>query len=178
MARNLQPSRNTAKPSRPPNSRPKSASCSSPSSARPAASAWRAGSVRHRHPDRAKHWMRNAAVRKTTQPIYKEFADAVERARSEFLLFAAATQPPGHRRHHRPAEYTISRTIRSATASRTATSSQPGYPCACPTRYVEKVVMPNPNMLMWQVDRLDAVTEWRPGAGSARSRPHCRRKPK
>jgi hypothetical protein len=100
----------------------------------------------------ARHWMSRG--RNEESGPYREFLDDVERARSDFLLFAnrhlnrlatgglvrlpAFTKDGTPVRNHKP-----------------ECGVAPGYPCDCELVVVEKVLMPNPNVLMWQVDRLD-----------------------
>lgn len=100
----------------------------------------------------ARHWM--ARGRQEESGIYREFLDAVERARSDFLLFA-------NRNLNRLATGGLIRMPSFDKAGnpirnhKPTCGAAPGYPCDCDLVYVEKVVMPNPNVLMWQVDRLD-----------------------
>lgn len=100
----------------------------------------------------AKHWM--ARGRQEESGIYREFLDAVERARSDFLLFA-------NRNLNRLATGGLIRMPSFDKAGnpirdhKPDCGAAPGYPCECDLVYCEKVVMPNPNVLMWQVDRLD-----------------------
>ena len=100
----------------------------------------------------AKHWMSRG--RNEESGIYREFLDAVERARSDFLLFA-------NRNLNRLATGGL---IRMPSFDKSGSpirnhkptcGAAPGYPCDCELVYIEKVTMPNPNVLMWQVDRLD-----------------------
>jgi hypothetical protein len=102
----------------------------------------------------AKHWM--ARGRQEESGPYREFLDAVERARSDFLLFA-------NRNLNRLATGGLIRLPsfdKSGSPIRNhkkTCGAAPGYPCDCDLVYVEKVLMPNPNVLMWQVDRLDPL---------------------
>ena len=97
----------------------------------------------------ARHWM--ARGRQEESGPYREFLDAVERARSDFLLFA-------NRNLNRLATGGLIRMPSFDKAGnpirdhKPTCGAAPGYPCGCDLVYVEKVVMPNPNVLMWQVD--------------------------
>ena len=100
----------------------------------------------------ARHWM--ARGRQEESGPYREFLDAVERARSDFLLFA-------NRQLNRLATGGLIRMPSFDKAGnpirdhKPTCGAAPGYPCDCDLVYVEKVLMPNPNVLMWQVDRID-----------------------
>ena len=100
----------------------------------------------------ARHWM--ARGRQEESGPYREFLDAVERARSDFLLFA-------NRQLNRLATGGLIRMPSFDKAGnpirdhKPDCGAAPGYPCQCDLVYVEKVLMPNPNVLMWQVDRID-----------------------
>jgi hypothetical protein len=102
----------------------------------------------------ARHWM--ARGRQEESGPYREFLDAVERARSDFLLFA-------NRNLNRLATGGLIRMPSFDKAGnpirnhKPECGAAPGYPCDCDLVFVEKVVMPNPNVLMWQVDRLDPL---------------------
>jgi hypothetical protein len=101
-------------------------------------------------PDCARRWM--ARGRNEESGIFREFLDDVDRARSDFLLLA-------NRRLNQLATGGVMRVpkfdktgspIRKHHKDCDAT---PG--CGCELEFVEKVLMPNPNVLMWQVDRID-----------------------
>jgi hypothetical protein len=113
-----------------------------------------------------RHWM--ARGRQEESGIYRDFLDAVERARSDFLLLAnrqlnrlatgGLVRMPAYDKSGSP--------IRK---HREGCDAEPG--CGCELVFVEKVLMPNPNVLMWQVDRLDPELSW--PLVVCTSRPRC-----
>ena len=100
----------------------------------------------------ARHWM--ARGRQEESGPYREFLDAIERARSDFLLHAnrRLNQLAVGGLVRMPAFDKAGNPIRN---HKPKCGAAPGYPCECELVIVEKVLMPNPNVLMWQVDRLD-----------------------
>jgi hypothetical protein len=100
----------------------------------------------------ARHWMSRG--RNEESGPYREFLDDVERARSDFLLLAnqqlnkmaigGLIRMPAFDKSGSP--------IRN---HREGCDMEPG--CGCELVFVEKVVMPDSRILMWQVDRIDPL---------------------
>ena len=84
--------------------------------------------------------------------IYREFLDAVDRARSDFLLLA----------NRRLNQLATGGVVRVPKFDKTGSPIRKHHKdcdgqsgCGCELEFVEKVLLPNPNVLMWQVDRID-----------------------
>jgi len=84
--------------------------------------------------------------------IFREFADGVSKARSEFLLLAS----------RRLNQLAVGGLITLPAYDKTGSPIRKHEkdcaaigPCQCELVMVEKVLLPNPNVLMWQVDRVD-----------------------
>ena len=82
----------------------------------------------------------------------REFLDAVDRARSDFLLLA----------NRRLNQLATGGVVRVPKFDRTGSPIRKHHKdcdgqsgCGCELEFVEKVLLPNPNVLMWQVDRID-----------------------
>jgi hypothetical protein len=98
----------------------------------------------------ARHWMSRG--RHEESGPYREFLDDVERARSDFLLLAnrRLNQMATGGLIRMPAFDKSGSPIRN---HREGCDMEPG--CDCELKIVEKVMMPDSRILMWQVDRID-----------------------
>ncbi len=100
----------------------------------------------------ARHWMSRG--RNEESGPYREFLDDVERARSDFLLLAnrRLNQMATGGLIRMPAFDKSGSPIRN---HREGCDMEPG--CGCELVFIEKVMMPDSRILMWQVDRIDPL---------------------
>jgi hypothetical protein len=98
----------------------------------------------------ARHWMSRG--RNEESGPYREFLDAVEAARSDFLLLA-------NRRLNQMATGGLIRLPAFDKSGSPIRNHREGCDmeagCGCELKIVEKVMMPDSRILMWQVDRID-----------------------
>src|SRR5882724_2457522 len=98
-------------------------------------------------------WLRRGG--REESGMYREFLDDVERARAEFLLLASrrlgqlavggVLQLPAYDK----------KTGAPLRNHRKDCPAIPGVPCGCELIVVERVMLPNPQALMFQLDRSD-----------------------
>ena len=100
----------------------------------------------------ARHWM--AKGRLEEEGPYHDFCNAVEKAKAEFLLLASKrlNQLALGGRVEMPAWDKNGNPVRD---HRPDCAAIPGVPCGCPLVLVEKVLLPESRILMWQCDRID-----------------------
>jgi hypothetical protein len=100
----------------------------------------------------ARRWM--ARGRLEEQGSYHDFVVAVEKAKAEFLLLASKrlNQLALGGRVEMPAWDKNGNPVRD---HREDCAAIPGVPCGCPLVLVEKVLLPESRILMWQCDRID-----------------------
>jgi len=100
----------------------------------------------------ARGWM--AKGRLEEEGPYRKFLDDVERAKAEFLLLASKrlNQLALGGRVEMPAWDKNGNPVRD---HREDCAAIPGVPCGCPLVLVEKVLLPESRILMWQCDRVD-----------------------
>ena len=100
----------------------------------------------------ARAWM--AKGRLEEEGAYHDFVNAVEKAKAEFLLLASKrlNQLALGGRVEMPAWDKNGNPVRD---HREDCAAIPGIPCGCPLVLVEKVLLPESRVLMWQIDRCD-----------------------
>ena len=99
----------------------------------------------------AKDWLRKGRE-PGAEKLFRDFADGVARAKAEFLLLAS-------RRLNQLAVgglITLPAYDKTGSPIRRHEPDCAGIdPCQCELVMVEKVLLPNPNVLMWTMDRVD-----------------------
>ena len=100
----------------------------------------------------ARGWMAKGHLEE--EGAYHDFVNAVEKAKAEFLLLASKrlNQFALGGRVEMPAWDKNGNPVRD---HREDCAAIPGIPCGCPLVLVEKVLLPESRVLMWQMDRCD-----------------------